>query len=212
MNPPPPKLTNKIPYILAKHSVSNKRRGEMNYLNLFANTTGEMEFHHYQTLLTNGIKRKTLFKGASLVGLANIVPQKNKRFILSENGEPFFITPVGTRGSRGISWTEIHDLVAWKPEEDNFYTLSGDGKILNEEATHYADAREEPLFIHDTVLSWFQGGCNGLVVLDWSNIQPWEVVGANRRVVADTDKSKKKLRKALTPKYPEIRIRSFSNG
>lgn len=44
MNTPTTNMLVKVPHTRREHSVSDKRRGEMNYLNLFATTTCKVEF------------------------------------------------------------------------------------------------------------------------------------------------------------------------
>ena len=76
--------------------------GSMNLTDTFADSISNMRIYHHSQLINNGVSKKVLFGGASMIGLSNILPQKDGQFTFSENGKPFFITPVGKLGENNI--------------------------------------------------------------------------------------------------------------
>ena len=135
----------------------------MNLTNIFADSISNMRVYQHSQLINNGVSKKVLFGGASMIGLSNILPQKDGQFTFSENGKPCFITPVGKLGENNICWLDIRDLIAWRPSEETFYQYKKTEIVLMTSPLHW----DKSFTICPSLMDWFKHNCNGIVVLDW---------------------------------------------
>jgi hypothetical protein len=181
----------------------------MNLKRIFRQAEQNCTFNDYIHLKKLGVDLKTIAPHKRMIGVLDIQPCKNKQFdiVEREQGIRCYITPVDSRQNHDEVLTpnwSIYDLIAWLPEYQSFYTLTGNGKLLNERAPDYADVHDVPLEVHSTILAWFKHDCRGVVILDWKDQNLWDIIPSNYQVLTDDEQTKDKLKRSLRPKYPEI--------
>ncbi len=111
-----------------------------------------------------GIPNRILFGPRHHVGVAKIVTTSDGFFEFHDDGARAAIIPEGMPEWPG--WDEIHDLVAFMPfDPARWWRRRSDVDILG--ASNMTPWRLSPLIIHETPLSWLQGGCTGICIVDW---------------------------------------------
>ncbi len=122
-----------------------------------------------------GIPNRIMYGPRHHVGVARIITSSDGLFDFHDDGERALIVPEGV--PEVPAWDEIHDLIAFKPENPaRWWRRRGDVDLLG--AFNITPWRLPPLTIHETPLSWLQGGANGICIVDWGFDPNARLVGA----------------------------------
>ncbi len=110
------------------------------------------------------IPNRIIFGPRHHVGVGRIITSSDGLFEIHDDGERALIVPEGE--PEVPAWDEIHDLVAFMPfDPARWWRRRSDVDILG--ASNMTPWRLSPLIIHETPLSWLQGGCTGICIVDW---------------------------------------------
>jgi hypothetical protein len=109
-------------------------------------------------------------------------------------------------------WGDIVDLVCWHPRHPGAWALRrGAAEWLGSIEPQYF--HPDPVPIRQTVLSWFQHGCTGLVLLTHSRSEKWRVLSECRGgVIAENAAHAAELRRILDRPWPRPRVLIAGQG
>ena len=122
-----------------------------------------------------GIPNRIIYGPRHHVGVGRIDTTSDGLFGFHETGERALIVPEGVPEWPG--WDEIHDLIAFMPEDPSrWWRRRGDVDLLG--ANNMTPWRLSPLTIRETPLSWLRAGADGICIVDWSFDPLDRLVGA----------------------------------
>ncbi len=149
-----------------------------------------------------GIPNRVLFGARHYLGAARIATTRDGLFEPHDDGELALIVPEGV--PEVPAWDEIHDLVAFMPDDPaRWWRRRGDVDLLG--ASNMTSWRLAPLIIHETPLSWLQGGATGICIVDWSFDPLARLTGAGHLVIETTA-----VRRQLEHRIKDVAIASVS--
>ena len=149
-----------------------------------------------------GIPNRIIYGPRHHVGVARIVTTRDGLFEPHDDGELALIVPEGV--PEVPAWDEIHDLVAFMPDDPaRWWRRRGDVDLLG--ASNMTSWRLAPLIIHETPLSWLQGGATGICIVDWSFDPLARLTGAGHLVIETTA-----VRRQLEHRIKDVAIASVS--
>ncbi len=155
----------------------------------------------YARLRELGVPDAVVFGVRALVGVGRIVTHSTGVFEFHEDGDLALIIAEGEPEVPG--WTEIHDLLAFMPEEPGRWWLRrGAVDLLG--AYNITPWRLSALMIHETPLSWLQAGATGACIVDW-NCDPADVLLGAGELRAESHSLKAKLEHRIV----EVALGSF---
>ena len=159
----------------------------------FALTTDNVTPFFVERLQRMGIPNRIIFGPRHYLGAARIVTTSDGLFEFHEDGEDALVVPEGEPEVPG--WAEVHDLIAFKPgSPERWWRRRGDADILG--VSNMTPWRLAPLVIHETPLSWLQGGADGVCVVDWG-FNPNARLGAAGHIDAETPAIKNRLERRI---------------
>ena len=137
----------------------------------------------HNELVTLGIASRDI---DLLIGIGQVRLCRGDLFEPDPDGRACLITPVcvHTALDPESSAPEVFcrvgaivDLVAWHPEQpDRFALRVGDAEWLGCIEPQYLEPELTPVPIRRSVLSWFQAGCTGLVLLSRSRLDQYRIL------------------------------------
>jgi hypothetical protein len=111
-----------------------------------------------------GIPPRIMYGPRHYIGVAKIVTTSDGLFEFHEDGEFALIVPEGV--PEWPAWDEIHDLIAFMPDDPGcWWRRRGDVDLLG--ASNITPWRLSPLAIYETPLSWLQAGAAGICIVNW---------------------------------------------
>ena len=148
-------------------------KGDAGLINELLSQLDDGKGHPRQWLLDRGVPPQAWFSPwPGPMGYATVEPLGGGRYRPAETGVYAYILPV--RGLNG----EIYDLAAWLPGlkgKSQIWTRCRDSVALGSDVANYQAHAGVPLFLSATLLSWLQGGCESVLVLDWNDPWLWDV-------------------------------------
>ena len=100
----------------------------------------------------------------------------------------------------------MEDICAWFQDRPTRWWLRrGIGVVLGADEAEHKEFMREPLYIFDTPADWVAAGGNGGCVLSWDATLPL-YLAADGRYECQSNKIAAKLRRALTPPRPNVRV------
>ena len=167
----------------------------------FALTTDNVTPFLVERLQRMGIPNRIIFGPRHYLGAARIVHHSSGLFEFHEDGELALIVPEGVPEWPG--WTEVHDLIAFKPDSpERWWRRRGEVDLLG--TSNITPWRLSPLTIHDTPLSWLQAGADGVAIVDWG-LDPIARLGGAGHLEAETWALKHRLERRIQ----EVAVASF---
>jgi hypothetical protein len=141
-----------------------------------------------------GIPNRIIFGARHHVGVAPIVTHSDGLFELHDDGEAAVIVPEGV--PEWPAWDEIHDLIAFKPEDPSrWWRRRGDVDLLG--ASNIIPWRLSPLTIQETPLSWLQAGAKGICIVNWG-LDPFTALLRGGDLVTESPALKAQLKRRIT--------------
>ena len=160
----------------------------------FALTTDGVTPLLVQRFQQMGIPNKVIFGARHYVGTARITTTSDGLFEFHDDGELALIVPEGV--PEVPAWEWIEDLIAFKPDNPGlWWRRRGAVDLLG--ASNMTPWRLSPLTIHETPLSWLQGGANGICIVDWGFDPNARLVGAGHLEI-ETPALRRRLEDRIT--------------
>ncbi len=167
----------------------------------FALTTDGVSPLVVKRFLQWGIPPRIIYGPRHHVGVARIVTTSDGFFEFHETGARAAIVPEGV--PEWPAWDEIHDLVAFMPDNPSrWWQRRGDVDLLG--ASNITPWRLSPLTIHETPLSWVQAGADGVCIVNWA-LDPIVTLERARHLEVETPA----LKKRLESRVQEVALASF---
>ncbi len=155
----------------------------------------------YARLRDLGIPDRVIFGVRPLIGVGHIVTHSTGLFEFHEDGDLALIIAEGEPEVPG--WTEIHDLLAFMPEEPGRWWLRrGAVDLLG--AYNITPWKLSPTTIHETPVSWLQAGADGVCIIDWTR-SPADVLLGAGELRTESHSLKAKLERRIV----EVALGSF---
>ena len=159
----------------------------------FALTTDGVSPLVVKRFLQWGIPPRIIYGPRHHVGVARIVTTSDGFFEFHETGARAAIVPEGV--PEWPAWDEIHDLLAFMPDNPSrWWRRRGDVDLLG--ARNMTSWRLSPLVVHETPLSWLQGGADGVCVVNWA-FDPIARLVAAGHLEAETPMLKDRLERRI---------------
>jgi hypothetical protein len=167
----------------------------------FALTTDNVTPFLVERLQRMGIPNLIIFGPRHYLGAAQIVHHSSGLFEFHDDGERALIVPEGVPEWPG--WTELHDLIAFKPDSpERWWRRRGEVDLLG--ISNMTPWKLSPLTIHETPLSWLQAGADGVCIVDWGFDPIARLVGVGN-LEAETPAIKDRLERRIK----EVALASF---
>lgn len=138
------------------------------------------------------------------VGVAPIETHPFGHFDFAKFGRRAYIQPVLSGGA----FTDIVDLVAWKPDRPNqWWTRCYSGVPLGDDQLFTAEYWQKPMMLRATPLNWLRAGGDGVCILDWKTPAP-ELRTVPELICETVDQGEEVLRRLSAPimRVPPITI------
>ena len=149
-----------------------------------------------------GIPDRVIFGLRPLIGVDHIVTHSSGLFEFHPEGDLALIVAEGEPEVPG--WTEVHDLLAFMPEEPGRWWLRrGAVDLLG--ASNISHWRLSPLVIHETPLSWLQTAATGICIVDWAFDPLARLVGAGQLLLETPA-----LKRRIEDRFTEAALAPFS--
>ena len=151
-----------------------------------------------------GIPNRIIFGPRHYLGAARIVHHSSGLFEPHEDGEHALIVPEAV--PEWPAWDAIHDLIAFRPDDPaRWWRRRGDVDLLG--ASNMTPWRLSPLVLHETPLSWLQGGADGVCIINWG-FDPLARLGGAGHLEAETPA----IRMRLERRIQEAALAGFDIG
>jgi len=172
----------------------------------------KLQVDSHDELVTLGIASRDIER---LIGVAPIRLCRGDLFEPDPDGRACLITPVCVHTELDPESSDpkvycragaIIDLVAWHPEQPDRWALRlGTPEWLGCIGPQHLEP--EPVAIRRSVLSWFQAGCTGLVLLSRSALDQYRILtGCLGGIIAEDAAHRTELRRALQQPFREPQI------
>ena len=136
--------------------------------------------------------------GINIIGLMSVEADPDGYYQPHPDGKPAIIMPTCLNENM-----EPEDLIAWRSDSPaTVWRRSGNADVLDPWSVFRTTipSLEESLTIHETPLDWLISGCNGCVILDWSERLFLTFTGVHR-IIADLPfRSIERLEFLMSPK------------
>ena len=159
-----------------------------------AHTQDPLGPNWYARLRALGVPNRVIFGVRPLVGVGHIVPHSSGLFDFHDDGDLALVVAEGEPEVPG--WAEVHDLIAFKPDDPGHWWLRrGEVNLLGR--ANMTPWKLSPTTIHETPLSWLRAGADGICVVDWA-FDPLTALLPGGDLVAETTSLKVRLERRIT--------------
>jgi hypothetical protein len=120
-------------------------------------------------LIAQGVPPGIIEVSPGPVTVATIETDSLGTFQFSESGIKAFVHPITSGGA----FTDIFDLVAWRPSDPTrWWTRLYSGIPLGDDQLFHAAYWEHPVMLRATPLDWLCAGGDGVCIVDWKTPAP----------------------------------------